>query len=69
MILPPETTDAVCTALVPQVDGLGITFGDSTAVLSIQDGALKNAALSAEGEVPFLVTTIPLSFTAQLNIS
>lgn len=68
VILPPETTDAVCTALVPQVEGLGITFGDSTAVLSIQDGALKTAALSAEGEVPFLVTNIPLSFTAELKI-
>ncbi len=68
VILPPETTAAVCTALVPQIEGLGITFGDSTAVLSIQDGELKTVALSAEGEVPFLVTTIPLSFTAELNI-
>lgn len=66
--LPPETTDQLCAALVPELGNLGMTFGESKAVVSIQEGALSTVTLSAAGEVPFLVTTIPLSFHAELNI-
>ena len=66
--LPPETTGRLCAALVPELGNLGMTFGESKAVVSIQDGALSTVTLSAAGEVPFLVTTIPLSFRAELNI-
>lgn len=66
--LPPETTGQLCAALVPEIGNLGITFGESKAVVSIQDGALSTVTLSAAGEVPFLVTSIPLSFHAELNI-
>lgn len=66
--LPAEITGAVCTTLVPQMETLGMTFGESTAVLRISGGELRNVTLSTEGEVPFLVTTIPLSFHAELNI-
>ena len=66
--LPPETTGQLCAALVPEIGNLGMTFGESKAVVSIQDGALSAVTLSAAGEVPFLVTTIPLSFHAELNI-
>jgi hypothetical protein len=66
--LPPETTGQLCAALVPELGNLGMTFGESKAVVSIQDGALSTVTLSAAGEVPFLVTTIPLSFHAELNI-
>ena len=66
--LPPETTGQLCAALVPEIGNLGMTFGESKAVVSIQDGALSTVTLSAAGEVPFLVTTIPLSFHAELNI-
>ena len=66
--LPPETTGLLCAALVPEIGNLGMTFGESKAVVSIQDGALSTVTLSAAGEVPFLVTTIPLSFRAELNI-
>lgn len=66
--LPPETTGQLCAALVPEIGNLGMTFGESKAVVSIQDGALSTVTLSAAGEVPFLVTTIPLSFRAELNI-
>ena len=66
--LPPETTGQLCAALVPELGNLGMTFGESKAVVSIQDGALSTVTLTAAGEVPFLVTTIPLSFRAELNI-
>jgi hypothetical protein len=66
--LPPETTGQLCAALVPELGNLGMTFGESKAVVSIQDGVLSTVTLTAAGEVPFLVTTIPLSFHAELNI-
>ena len=66
--LPPETTGQLCTALVPEIGNLGMTFGESKAVVSIQDGSLSAVTLTASGEVPFLVTMIPLSFHAELNI-
>ncbi len=66
--LPAEITGAICTALVPQMENLGMTFGESTAMFRISSGAIQNVTLSADGEVPFLVTTIPLSFRAELHI-
>ena len=65
----PRTADLFfCAALVPELENLGFAFGESKAVLSIQGGKLSAVTLSAAGEVPFLVTTIPLSFHAELNI-
>ena len=66
--LPPETTGQLCAALVPELGNLSMTFGESSAVVSIQDGAISTVSLTAAGEVPFLVTTIPLAFHAELNI-
>ena len=66
--LPPEATDQLCAALVPELENLGFAFGESKAVVSIQSGKLSAVTLSAAGEVPFLATTIPLSFHAELNI-
>lgn len=66
--LPPETTSALCSALVPQIGELGVTFGESQAVLTITDDALTAISMTAGGEVPFLITTIPVAFSAELNI-
>ena len=66
--LPAETTDALCASLVPQIADLGITFSDSHARLTITDGRLVSVTMTAQGEVPFLVTTIPVAFLAELTI-
>ena len=66
--LPPETTGQLCAALVPEIGNLDMTFGESRAVVSIRAGKMSQITLTAAGEVPFLVTTIPLSFHAELNI-
>lgn len=68
VLLPPETTTALCTALVPQIKDLGMTFPESRATLTIIGGKVTGADLRVDAEVPFLVTTIPLTFTAELNI-
>lgn len=68
LTLPAETTRELCAALVPQIRDLGIGFSESHATLTITDGKLTSASLIAEGEVPFLVTTIPVAFQAELMV-
>lgn len=66
--LPADSTDTLCTSLVPQLTDLGIRFGESHAVLTIEDAAIRSVAMTAGGEVPFLITTIPVAFRAELLI-
>jgi hypothetical protein len=53
---------------VPQLADLGIRFGESHAALTIEDARLTSVTMTAEGEVPFLITTIPVAFRAELLI-
>ena len=66
--LPAEATNALCSTLVPQLTELGITFAESRATVTITEGSISSVLLTAEGEVPFLITTIPVSFRAELTI-
>lgn len=68
LTLPPEETASLCAALVPQTEGLGLSFEESRLTLSIADGKLQKVALTAGGSVPLVITTIPLTFLAELNI-
>ena len=68
LTLSQEITEQLCTALVPQIGELGMTFAQSRATVSIAEDKLTTAGLQANGEVPFLLGTIPLSFAAELNI-
>lgn len=68
IVLPPEATAALSAALVPQIESLGMTFGESRAELTIVGEKITSVCLRAEGEVPFLVTTIPVTFRAELTI-
>lgn len=67
--LPGVTTTALLESLVPQATGLGISFAESTMVLTVTSGQLTAASISAEGSVPFLFTTIPVAFSANLTTS
>lgn len=65
--LPGETATELLEALVPQAAGLGIELTESRLTMEIEGGRLISAAITAEGTVPFLVTTIPVSFSAFLT--
>ena len=67
--IPGDTTAALVEALIPQAAGLGITFGESTMVLTISSGRLNAASITAGGTVPFLFTTIPVDFSANLTVN
>ena len=64
-----EAATELLEALVPQAAELGITLGDSSLELQITEGRLSSASISAEGSVPFLFTTIPVDFSAELTVS
>lgn len=66
--IPGDATAALTESLIPQAAGLGITYDDSTLTLSITNGQLTGASIKAGGSVPFLFTTIPVRFTANLTI-
>jgi len=64
-----EDTTALLEALVPQAAGLGIVLSQSRLSLRILGGRITQAALTANGTVPFLFTTIPVTFSAGLTVS
>ncbi len=69
VILPADSATALLEALVPQAKGLGITLDSSRLTLHICAGTLRTATMSAEGSVPFLFTTIPVTFSAELTVT
>lgn len=67
LTLPAEAATELLASLVPQAADLGITLGESTLSLCITAERLTTAGLTAEGSVPFLFTTIPVEFSAELT--
>ena len=68
LTLPPEETASICAALVPQTEDLSLTFEESRLTLAIAGGKLQNVSMTAGGSVPLVITTIPLTFHAELRI-
>lgn len=66
--IPGDATGELVEALIPQAEGLGIIFGESSMVLTIAAGRLSAASIAAGGTVPFLFTTIPVDFSANLTV-
>lgn len=67
--LPADSATRLLAALVPQAADLGITLGDSALNLYFSTDRLTCATLAAKGSVPFLFTTIPVDFSAELTVS
>lgn len=68
LTLPPKETASICAMLVPQTEGLDLSFEESRLSLTIAGGKLQNVTLTAGGSVPVVITTIPLTFHAELQI-
>ncbi len=68
MELPSKAVSELCTGLVPQLTGLGVTFQQAWAELTITDEHLQTIALGTAGTVPFLFTEIPISFRADFYL-
>lgn len=67
--LQPETAQALFCALIPEIGELDLTFLDCAAELLIQDKTLDTIILTGSGDVPFLITTIPISVTVEIHLA
>lgn len=61
--LEPETARELCCALIPEVGQFDFQFSQCSAELLVREGKLESVSLCGGGEVPFLVTTIPITVT------
>ncbi len=68
LALPPEEAAALCQELVPPLAELGLTFDTAYAELCVTAGRLDTVTLTAGGQVPFLITQIPITFTGEFQI-
>lgn len=65
--IPDDAATELLETLIPQAAGLGIKLSDSRMIIRYSGSHLTGADLSAEGSVPFLLTTIPVSFSASFT--
>lgn len=63
--LEPELTKELCTALIPELADLDLSFSAMEAQILVRGGAFASASLTAGGEIPFLMTEIPISLTIE----
>lgn len=59
--------DELFRAVLPELEGLGISFGDGSLTLTVENSRLSQMGLTCSGEMPFLVTTIPVDVSLALN--
>lgn len=69
MTLPADITAEFATKLLPQAADLGIAFEQCDAEMTVTDGKLTSITIRASGSVPFLLTTIPLTFSAEFLVN
>lgn len=54
-------------AVLPEIQGLGIEFDDGTASVTVTD-AINTLSLSSSGNMPFLITRVPIQVDIQLDL-
>lgn len=59
----PELTRELCCALIPELAELDFAFTRMEAEILVHDGVFQSVTLGGSGEIPFLMTTIPISLT------
>lgn len=68
LTLQPQTARELFCALIPEIAELDFTFTQCTGQLSIRDGKLDTIQLSGGGEVPFLITTVPITVSVDISL-
>ena len=59
----PDVTKALCCALIPELAELDFEFARMEARILIRDGVFRSVTLGGNGEIPFLMTSIPIGLT------
>lgn len=64
----PALTESLFTALIPELAQWDLDFARMEAQLLVADGSFQTVTISGSGEIPFLVTTIPITVTMALTL-
>lgn len=59
--------ESVFSAVLPEVEGLGIHYEEGMLTVSVNDG-FQNMNLSGSGSMPFLIATIPITVDVELRM-
>lgn len=59
--------ESLFAELLPELKGLDITFQDGTLKLRIENGRIRALTLNCSGQMPFLITDIPMDFCVELD--
>lgn len=67
--LPPEQVKSGILSIIPELEGLDFRLEDGILTVEIRNGAFDRILVTCAGELPFLITTIPLSIQVKIHIN
>lgn len=69
LTVPAEDLETALVTVLPELAGLDFTLDDGILTVQIASGAFTGMELTCSGQMPFLITTIPLSIQIDLSIA
>lgn len=63
-----ELLEELFVQLLPELEGLGITFTDSILTVTVSGNRVMGLTLECVGEIPFFATTIPVEMYGELRL-
>ena len=69
LTIPSEDLKGGLLSLIPELEGLDFTLEDGTFTVIIEDHQVTGMELISNGQMPFLITTIPLSIHLELTVT
>lgn len=68
LTIPPRQVKALFDQLLPEASGMKLEFEDAECSLQVQQGQIRSMALRCAGNMPFLITKIPIAFSMDLTL-
>ena len=62
-----QTLSELFLTVLPELKGLGIDLDDGTMTVTLREERLTTLSLTCSGEMPFLIATIPMEFSVELD--
>lgn len=62
-----QTLNDLFLTILPELKGLGIDLDDGTMTVTLREERLTALSLTCSGEMPFLIATIPMEFSVELD--
>ena len=66
LVLDTDAVSSFFSQALPEAAGLGIEFQQAQCAITVSDHRLSRIKLSCNGEMPFLITRLPISFSVDL---